>query len=170
MEEAVLDLKEGFILDLATGKKVDFRKPEEKVRQEYEKILIEDFDYRKEQIDIEVEVQRGEKNSKKNKEERADIVIYKTEEEKKRNQHEDVLGIVELKRPNRKEGVKQLMSYMTATSCLWGVWTNGEEIEYLYKNPSTGEKKIQRKIKKKEQILLSIKPKRRRKETNTKMF
>ena len=69
MEEAVLDLKEGFVLDLATGKKVDIRKPEEKVRQEYEKILLEDYDYRKEQIDTEVEIQRGEKNSKKNKEE-----------------------------------------------------------------------------------------------------
>jgi len=31
------------------------------------------------------------------------------------------------------------MSYMTASSCLWGVWTNGNEIEYLYKNPETGE-------------------------------
>lgn len=139
MKEELIDLKEGFILDLVTGKKVDFRKPEEKVRQEYEKILLEDYDYKKEQMDIEVEVQRGEKNSKKNKEEKADIVIYKSDNNKKRNQHEDVLGIVELKRPNRKDGVKQLMSYMTATSSIWGVWTNGEEIEYVYKNPSSGE-------------------------------
>lgn len=28
---------------------------------------------------------------------------------------------------------------MSATSCLWGVWTNGKGIEYLYKNPKTGE-------------------------------
>lgn len=139
MEEEIIELKEGFIVDLATGKKVDFRKPEEKIRQEYEKILLEDYDYKKEQIEIEVGIQRGEKNSKKNKEERADIVIYKTDNNKKRNQNEDVLGIVELKRPNRKEGVKQLMSYMTASSCIWGVWTNGDEIEYLYKNPETGE-------------------------------
>ena len=31
-----------------------------------------------------------------------------SEEDKKRNQHEDVLGIVELKRPNRKEGANTL--------------------------------------------------------------
>jgi len=37
--------------------------------------------------------------------------------------------------------LKQLESYMSATCCLWGVWTNGEEIEYVYKNPNNGELK-----------------------------
>ena len=76
MENA--ELKEGYILDYATGKQVDIRKPEEAVRQEYEKTLFEDFNYDCEMIDIEVPIQRGEKHSKKNKNERADIVIYKT--------------------------------------------------------------------------------------------
>lgn len=133
------NLKEGYINDWATGKVVDSRKPEEKVRQEYEKVLHADYDYAKEQMDIEVQVQRGEKNSLKNKNERADIVIYKTTNKDKRAQNEDILGIVETKRPTRKEGVKQLMSYMSASSALWGVWTNGIEIEYLYRNPKTGE-------------------------------
>ena len=30
------------------------------------------------------------------------------------------------------------MSYMTATSSVWGVWTNGKEIEFLYKYPESG--------------------------------
>jgi len=134
-------LKEGYIRDWATGKVVDFRKPEEKVRQEYEKVLYQDYDYAKEQLDIEAPIQRGEKNSLKNKNERADIVVYKTIDKNKRNQNDDVLGIVETKRPTRKEGVKQLMSYMSASSAQWGVWTNGTEIEYLYRNPQTGEVK-----------------------------
>lgn len=133
------NLKEGYVLDLATKKPVDFRKPEEKVRQEYEAVLYKDYDYAYEQMDIEVPIQRGEKHSLKNKNERADIVIYKTKDKNKRNQNEDILGIVEVKRATRKEGVKQLMSYMSATSCQWGVWTNGNEIEYLYRNPITGE-------------------------------
>ncbi len=124
--------------DLATGKTVNLTKPEEKVRQEYEKILNEDYEYAFEQMDIEVFIQRGEVRSSKNKE-RADIVIYKTASKNKREQNQDILGIVETKKPTRKEGVKQLMSYMSATSCYWGVWTNGEEIEYVYRHPQTGE-------------------------------
>ncbi len=134
-------LKEEYIPDKATGKLVNGKKPEEKVRQEYEQILHEDYDYDYEQMDIEVLIQRGEKHSKKNISERSDIVIYKTSNKNKRNQNEDILGIIETKRPTRKEGVKQLMSYMSATSCYWGVWTNGNEIEYLYRNPATGEVK-----------------------------
>lgn len=124
--------------DLATGKKVDLTKPEEKVRQEYEKILSEDYEYSFAQMDIEVYIQRGERHSQKNKE-RADIVIFKTTDVNKRQQNQDVLGIVETKKPTRKEGVKQLMSYMSATSAYWGVWTNGSEIEYIYRHPKTGE-------------------------------
>lgn len=134
-----MDYKEGFIKDLATSKLVDNRKPEEKIRQEYEKILHEDYDYNFEQMDIEVSIQRGEKNSSKNKSERADIVIYKTNDKNKREQNKDILGIIELKRPTRREGVNQLMSYMSATSCQWGVWTNGTEIEYIYRDISSGE-------------------------------
>lgn len=132
-------LKEGYIYDWATGKVIDGRKPEEKVRQDYEHILFNDYDYAKEQMDIEVSIQRGEKHSKKNQNERADIVIYKTSDKNKREQNEDVLGIIETKRPTKKEGIKQLTSYMSATSAQWGVWTNDDAIEYLYRNPVTGE-------------------------------
>ncbi|MEM3074971.1 MAG: N-6 DNA methylase [Candidatus Pacearchaeota archaeon] len=139
--EEMTILKEGYIPDLATGKPVDIRKPEEQVRQEYEKILKENYEYDFEQMDIEVQIQRGEKHNKKNEKERADIVIYKTTDKTKRDQNRDILGIVETKKPTKKEGLKQLESYMTATSCLWGVWTNGEEIEYVYRDIKTGEVK-----------------------------
>ncbi len=131
-------IREGYINDFATGKEVDYRKPEEIIRQDYEQILFNDYEYTKEQMDIEVIVQRGEKNAKKNKNERADIVIYKTEDKNKRNQNEDILGIVETKRPTYKEGVKQLATYMSASSALWGVWTNGSAIAYLYKELKSG--------------------------------
>ena len=127
------ELKEGYILDFATGKKVDGKKPEEEVRQNTEIDLCENFFYDKKLLDIEVTIQRGEKNNKKNKNERADIVIYKTQDKTKRNQFEDILAIVETKRPNKKAGVSQLKSYMTASSAIWGIWTNGVDIEYLYK-------------------------------------
>ena len=81
-----IDLKPGYNLDRATGKPVDFRKPEESVRQEYEEILHDNYDYDYSQMDIEVSIQRGGKHNKKNKTELADIVIYKTSDLSKRDQ------------------------------------------------------------------------------------
>jgi len=45
-------------IDFATKKKIDSKKPEEIIRQEYEKILYQDFDYDLEMMDIEVSIQR----------------------------------------------------------------------------------------------------------------
>ena len=121
--------------DWATDKTVRDT-PEEQVRQDYEKVLCHDYGYLKEQMDIEVLVQRGSRRREK-----ADLVVYKTTDAKKRAQGADVLGIVEAKRKDRKDGINQLISYMTATSCAWGVWTNGEEIEYLWRDHASGEVK-----------------------------
>ncbi len=131
--------KEGYRFDIATGKPVDYRKPEEPVRQDYEKILKDDYDYDFDQMDIEVFIQRGSKTVPKNSSDRSDIVIYKTTDKNKRDQNQDILGIVETKRPHREDGIRQLQSYMSASSAQWGVWTNGDDIEYLYKDPQTGE-------------------------------
>ena len=106
MEKDPKIIKQGYIKDFATGKVIDGRKPEEVVRQEYEKELHEDYGYAKEQMDIEVSIQRGEQDSLKNKNERADIVIYTASDKNKRDQSVDIIGIVETKRPTRKEGVE----------------------------------------------------------------
>ncbi|WP_042688144.1 restriction endonuclease subunit M [Candidatus Glomeribacter gigasporarum] len=135
-------LKDGWIRDVATGKPVDARKPEEAIRQLYEKELHDDYGYDYAQMDIEVSIQHGEAGNRKNKTEKADLVVYHTINTNRRAQHQDILGIVETKRPSRKEGIKQLASDMSATSCQWGVWTNGNEIEYLYRDAETG--RIQR--------------------------
>ncbi|MEP0814108.1 MAG: N-6 DNA methylase [bacterium] len=124
--------------DWATGKPIDLRKPEERVRQEYEMVLHRDYDYSKEQMDIEVYIQRGNSNSRKNRIERADLVIYKSTSPNERDQHLHILGIAEFKSPSKNTGIGQLKSYMSATSAIWGVWTNGNEIAYLYRDPQTG--------------------------------
>lgn len=134
----IAELKEGYILDAATGKPVDGRKPEERIRQEYEEILHDNYGYDYEQMDINVKIQRGTKKSK-GETDYADIVLYKTTDKTKRDQNRDILGIVETKRPNREDGRRQLSTYMSAASSEWGIWTNGTEIEYLYKDPKTGE-------------------------------
>ena len=131
-------MKEGWGKDYPTGKPVDIRKPEEQVRQNYERTLHWDFGYDTARLDIEVRIQRGEKSGRRNSRDRADIVIYRTADPLQRDQFRDILGIIETKRPNRNEGLQQLMSYMTASSALWGVWTNADTIEHVYREPVTG--------------------------------
>ena len=111
--------------DFSTGKPVDYSKPEEKVRQDFERFLHGDYGYPKNCMDIEVEIQMG--SSKK----KCDIALYSN----KGKRH--IVGIIETKSPSVKDGraKKQLMSYMSATStCWWGAWTNGEEFEIARKD------------------------------------
>ena len=116
--------------DFATGKPVDQSKPEEQVRQDYERVLVESYGYRKSELDIEVEIPRGTGYFP----DRADIVVYRSASG--RDPARDVWGIVETKRPEKDDGIAQLKSYMTATSAVWAVWTNGNDIEYLFKDIS----------------------------------
>lgn len=118
------------IQDYATGKPVNDSKPEERVRQEYERTLVDAYGYRKDEIDIEVRIPRGSGYF----DDRADIVIYHPGGG--RDPASDILGIVETKRPDRTDGTDQLKSYMTATSAMWGVWTNEEDIAYFSRNPA----------------------------------
>ena len=116
------------IKDFATGKLVA-ASPEEAVRQEYERVLAEDYGYEKSEMAIEVPIPRGRGCFP----DRADIVVYKSSSG--RDPASDILGIAEIKRPSRREGLDQLKSYMTATSAVWGVWTNGDDIAYVCKPP-----------------------------------
>ena len=121
--------------DFATGKPITKYGPEEQVRQNYERTLHGDYGYPREQMDIEVPIWRGSKK----KPESADIVIFRTSNVLHRDQNRDIVGIVETKRPERHDGLRQLKTYMSASSAIWGVWTNGKDIAYVYRNPATGE-------------------------------
>ena len=115
--------------DFATGKFVNFSKPEEKIRQAYERILHEDYGYPKEQMDIGVPIQMGSSRRF------CDIAVY--DSPKKRA----IIGIVETKAPKKSDdGKGQLLSYMSAvSSCRWGVWTNGEKEEIAARSAVTNE-------------------------------
>ena len=113
-------------VDFATGKPIRGDKPEEIVRQEYERVLVHDYGYLKTEIEIEVPIPRGS-----SRRDRADIVVYSSETD--RDPATDILGIVETKKRGATDGLDQLKSYMTATSAIWGVWTDGDDIRYLCK-------------------------------------
>jgi type I restriction enzyme M protein len=96
-------------------------KPEEVVRQKVLGTLIDELAYPEEHIDLEVGVQIGSSIHDKP----ADIVVYAD------SSKSQVWLIVETKKPNRKDGVEQLKSYMNPTGSPFGYWTNGLDEKFL---------------------------------------
>jgi hypothetical protein len=78
--------------------------PEEIVRQLWVYKLLKQYDYKPDEIALEVGVQFGTEISEK----AADIVVYTD------NSKETPKIIVECKKPKRKDGIEQLKSYMNA--------------------------------------------------------
>lgn len=101
------------IICLATGKELKLT-PEERVRQDYIKILIEDYGYKKEDIKIEYPVKRSPSDTRKSLP--VDIVVMENNKPK---------IFIETKKPTVKEGIVQLKNYMDFEDIRYGVWTNG---------------------------------------------
>lgn len=114
---------DGKIKCLITGK---LRKetPEELVRQEFCRMLLEVYNYPKAHIDVEFPVHIG-RNTK-----RADIVVFHSNDKSQNNVH----LVVETKKDDELEGEEQVLSYMSATTAEFGVWTNGTAIKYFQKH------------------------------------
>ncbi|MDR0527509.1 MAG: N-6 DNA methylase [Spirochaetaceae bacterium] len=114
----------GYDITCLIRKKEIKLKPEEVVRQLYLDKLITEYGYEPELFDVQSEVTMGSSGK------RADIVVY----EKERPTQAYI--IVELKSPTNptaKEGRKQLESYCKFSGAAIGVWTDGNQIEYYYK-------------------------------------
>ena len=95
--------------------------PEETVRQLYLEILINDYQYPADRIELEYAVTFGREKK------RADIVIFD-----KDNTTAPYI-IVEMKKPKLKDGKEQLKSYCNATGAPIGVWTNGDSISFYHR-------------------------------------
>ncbi|MDY2948132.1 MAG: type I restriction enzyme HsdR N-terminal domain-containing protein, partial [Mannheimia varigena] len=124
-----ITIPEGKIADFITGA---FRKdtPEEYVRQNIEKRLVNELKYPKSRIGVEVVLQVGSKKP------RADVVVYL---DKLPQTQENIHIIIECKKENissndKKDGLEQLKSYMSVCpNCEWGLWTNKKERKVLRK-------------------------------------
>lgn len=90
-------------------------KPEEIVRQWWLYQLRDEYGYKFDQISVEVPVIVGSTEGKK----AADIVVY-TDSTKQTPRI-----FIEVKKPNRNDGLEQLKVYMNATGCRLGMWSNG---------------------------------------------
>lgn len=121
-------IPDGYIYDYIDGK---FREDtqEEYVRQNIEKRLVNEHKYKREQLSIEFPVKMGVKRK------RVDVVIFPEGADKKQ---ENISIIIECKKEktvpkDKKEGVEQLKSYMSAClNCEWGMWTNGRA-KYVFR-------------------------------------
>lgn len=126
----LLVIPEGKISDYIDG---TFRNdtPEEYVRQNIEKRLINEHKYNPEKIKIEHTLRVGSRKP------RADIVIFSKDSES--FAQENIKIIIECKKesiePNNKnEGIGQLQSYMAScANCEWGMWTNGKSKDVFRK-------------------------------------
>lgn len=127
---ALIVIPEGKVCDYVDAK---FRNdtPEEYVRQNIEKRLVNEHKYQKDRIAIEYSISVGSGKP------RADIVIF-TPDAPARSQ-EYIYVIIECKKESleptsRKDGLGQLKSYMSACpNCEWGMWTNGKFKEVFHK-------------------------------------
>ncbi len=129
----VIAVPEGKIRDYIDGK---FRNdtPEEYVRQNIEKRLVNEHEYPKNLISVEFSIKIGSASK------RVDIAIFS--EDSTSFSQENIKIIIECKKDSIKpsdknDGVGQLQSYMAASvNCEWGMWTNGQEKE-VYRKVTT---------------------------------
>lgn len=130
VDTLVIAIPEGKIKDYIDG---TFRNntPEEYVRQNIEKRLVNEHEYPSSLIRIEFPIKVGSSSK------RVDIAIFP--EGTKEFKQENIQIIIECKKENvsptdKKEGVEQMKSYMQSCgNCEWGMWTNGKEKEVLRK-------------------------------------
>ena len=97
--------------------------PEEIIRQLWVYKLMQQYNYKADEIDLEKSVQFGGEESTKS----ADIIVY-TDATKVTPKI-----IVECKKPKRKDGIEQLKSYMNAKGAPVAVWSNGADNIILYR-------------------------------------
>lgn len=95
--------------------------PEEVVRQLYLMVLIRDFGYPTDKMELEYSVSFGRQKK------RADIVIFD------KDKVTAPYIMVELKKPKLKDGKEQLRSYCNATGAPIGIWTNGDSISFYHR-------------------------------------
>lgn len=128
--DRVIVIPEGKICDYIDSK---FRNdtPEEYVRQNIEKRLVNEHKYPKDRIAVEFVIRVGSRKP------RADLVVFL--KDKPERIQENIYIIIECKKEaidptHKKDGVGQLQSYMSVSpNCEWGLWTNGKQKEVFRK-------------------------------------
>ncbi len=122
------------LIDYISGIEVNATPEEVEAVQVFSRQLVEDYGYKKEQIQTRPQFRVKARPSDTKKEYPTDIAVFKN----KGKQENDVYIIVECKKKNRKDGKGQLEDYLRLSKASLGVWFNGEERLFLRKFEKDG--------------------------------
>jgi type I restriction enzyme M protein len=106
-------------------------KPEEVIRQLFLVWAVDTLKYSLDRVRVEWAIQMGIDQEK----ERADIAIFNEDA------CTDPYLVFELKRPDSKDGLEQLRSYLRWTGCFFGCWSNGSDHSFQLKEEDQDSKK-----------------------------
>jgi type I restriction enzyme M protein len=125
-EDEALVISPGKIKCFVTGK---LRKdnPEERVRQDVARSLVEEYGYTKEDIDIEFSIKMG--SSRK----AVDIVTFDTDSEHKQSNIQIIVEVKQetIKPSDAREGIEQLRSYVAACmNTKFALWIGSERLAF----------------------------------------
>jgi type I restriction enzyme M protein len=129
MTEKIKQPKEGYIIDFISGELVKGTPEETEATQVFSKILVEDYGYKKEQIQTRPQFRVKATPSDTEYKYPVDIVVFKNHERKRGDEY----IVVECKKPTREDGIEQLKLYLKFSEATLGVWFNGENTHYIRK-------------------------------------
>ena len=117
------------VIDFVSGATIRSTPEELHAVQVFSKILVNDYGYPKSHIRTHPQWRVKTRPSDTKKEYPVDIAVFSS----KQHVDETVQIIVECKRPNRRDGRRQLQDYLRFSEARTGVWFNGEEKLFLKK-------------------------------------
>lgn len=132
---ALKAIPDGKVVDFVTGRLLNDT-PEEYVRQNVEMSLVLEYNYPREQIEVEFKIKVGSGTK------RVDLALFAPGAP---HTQDHIQSIIETKREGTKredksDGVGQLKSYMAAClNCQHGMWTNGVDRDCFFKSSDRGE-------------------------------
>jgi len=119
----------GFIKDYISGIKVRATPEEVWAVQVFAARLVEDYGYKKNQIQTHPQFRVRKRPSDEAKEYPVDIAVFSSAEKSE----ETLFMIVECKEPDEQAGLRQLKIYMDMSPAEIGVWFNGNAHAYIRK-------------------------------------
>jgi type I restriction enzyme M protein len=122
------------IEDVVSGNTIRATPEEVGAVQVFAKILLEDYGYPKSHVQTRPQWRVKVRPSDVKKEYPVDIAVFSSA----KHTDESLAIVIECKKPNRRDGRKQLEDYLRFSTAPIGVWFNGEEKLFLKKTESKG--------------------------------